>query len=622
MNSLFAKIEPAIDRLFGLYLKYCINPLWGWRSWRNWLSLISVILLVSWMLVCMFITSAFSVGWTLEIFKWTQFFCMLLIVYLLLRRFSQNISVVFALVAIFIYALLITYYTRTYTHLTYVFVARNFSDIGSIKDYIVLSLLLIIIVSLCGTYLLHKVSHHLWYYRPVRVVILLLALSAFFLPYDFCNEVVVFAQTAYNRSPIIDYYQSFYDRLLQQSADNKGENLVKWQARGQQPVPSYLDNIIFLHLESFNGQLVSASITPNFYNFAAANYSFPKFYANNIQTIYGQENILCSMPGSFKSILVETGEDKKILCLPEMLKVAGYRTFFAKAGELSFSKTGQFMQDIGFNETHSADLMQPNDPKYEMGYREDVFYGRVFDYLQTNPAPRNFIYLAVSGTSHWPFDLPKDITPAQKAGLPYPKTENFEQILSNNTYLQDSYLSIALQRIEQLFPEHNYTLIIGGDHAWPLGQHQNNIFIGADCFEENFTTSLAVKVGQESAYQSKVATSPYSQMDIVPSLMQLFGLSQATSTFQRSFFAPDQKDNYKIITVQPVANQCFNVIDLKDNSKLRYDIIYNKADIFDLNNDAEEKLPQAIITDNKNIPTKVKERLDFAAPSAIEKITN
>ncbi len=622
MEKILAKLVSLSDYYLEIYHRRVVQPLSCFNSWQNWLSFSAILFFVIWVNICLVIMAVFSRNWFLELFKWSQFFCLVLLVYLLLSLINRKLSLLVVGIVIFFYGLLITYFARTYTHLTYVFITRNVADIESVKSYLAWPLVLVVLASFSAVLALHKFSRPLWRQKTARWFIILLAASGFFLPFDWRNELVVFAQTAYNHSPIVEQYQTFYQQLLKTSAQNKAANLSEWQKIATQPVPSYLDNIIFLHLESFNGQLVSASITPNFYDLATSSYYFPRFYANNIQTIYGQENILCSMPGSFSPILVESGEDKNILCLPQMLRTAGYRTFFAKAGELSFAQTGKFMTNIGFSETHSADLMQPGDPKYVMGYREDVFYARVFDYLQAHPAPRNLIYIAVSGTSHWPFELPKDITPAQTAGLPYSQPKNFEERFSNNSYLQDSYLKIALQRIDQLYPAHNYTLLVVGDHSWPLGRHPNNVFIGADCYEENFTTALAVRVGQESIYQQRVASSPYSQMDIIPSLAQLFGVNYATSTYERSFFATSTGADNKIISVQPLANQCLNIIKVKDNQKLRYNLINNRAAVFDLNRDPQEQWPRELPSNSSTTSVELETFLNFTATTTVEKITN
>lgn len=614
MGKALSELTKKLDRFFDFAFDFLIQPLIGLKMWQNWFWLLAVVFLLCWIIVNIVILTTFSRSWLIETFKWLQLFCLLIAVFSLAIRINKKFSLFLIAGLVFLYSVLITFFAKTYTHLTLVFISRNITDIGSIKSYITLSLLMVGAVSLIGCWAINKFSHHLWRPRLTRWLVVLMAASVLFLPFRFRNELVVFAQTAYHRSLIVDYYQNFYDRLIEESAANKAANLIKWRAKADEPLPAYLDNIIFLHLESFNGLLATASITPNFYNFAAANYFFPDFYANNVQTIYGQENILCSMPGSFDSILVTSGEDKKILCLPEMLKSAGYRTFFAKAGDLNFAHTDKFMADIGFTETHNEDLMQKDDPRYIMGYREDVFYNRVFDYLGSHPAKRNFIYIAVSGTNHWPFDLPEDITAEQKAGVPYPDPKDFREHLSNNTYLQDGYLGVALKRIDQLFPDHNYTLMVFGDHAWPLGQHPNNIFIGADCYKENFSDALAIKIGVEPAYQRQVAAAAYSQMDIIPSLAQLFNIDYPTSTFYRSFFSPAEGGDNKIIMVQPFADQCLNVLTLGDNKKLRYDAFYDRADIFDLKVDPGELSPQFIKQDNRSIPAVVKEFLDFAAP--------
>ncbi|MFA5048015.1 MAG: LTA synthase family protein [Patescibacteria group bacterium] len=532
----------------------------------------------------------------LEIFKWLQFASLIIICFLFFNKINRWLGYFIASFLNFFYFILVTYILFAKSRLDFNFLIRNINDIASLLGYFFYLLLSLALLAVINSVVLHQAVRPLWQKRLGKIAICVFFLSVFILPNHYKNEMAIFAQSIYHQDKVIEYYQDFYQNFLKHYGDDKNLELQKWQQKATSTLPSYLDNIIVLQLESFNGLLVGPTTTPNYYTFAQNNTYFPKFYGNNVQTILGQENILCSVPGSFDSTLVNTGQDKKIACLPKMLRAAGYKNFFFQTYGLSFANTGNFMKNIGFDEVHAEDLMKPTDPKYLWGYREDVFYNRVFDYLQNNTSTRNFFYIAVCSTNHWPFKLPADVN----SFVPYPKSQDFKEKLINTSYLQDNYLGIALDRIKGAFPSGNYTIIIVGDHSWPFGIHKNNTFNEWGYYEENFTTSLTLQVGQEKNYQHRIINDNYSQMDIVPSLKDLFGISYETSTYYRSFIKPTSSTDNKIIMIQPFSEKCLNILNLKDNRKGQYNSLNGKFTAYDLNSDPWENDPHIISSDASN----------------------
>ena len=93
----------------------------------------------------------------------------------------------------------------------------------------------------------------------------------------------------------------------------KNSVLAQAKTLKEKELPSHLKNIVFVQLESVNSFLVNEQITPRFLEIARKGIFFPKFYANSVQTILGQENLLCGLPTSFDSTLVKRGIDKKVV---------------------------------------------------------------------------------------------------------------------------------------------------------------------------------------------------------------------------------------------------------------------------------------------------------------------
>ncbi|MEI6288430.1 MAG: sulfatase-like hydrolase/transferase [bacterium] len=371
----------------------------------------------------------------------------------------------------------------------------------------------------------------------------------------------------------MDYYQVFYKNFINESITSRAKTITQWQNKKNLPLPSYLDNIIILQLESFSDKMVNSTTTPNFWNFAKENVYFPKFISNNVQTILAQENILCSVPGSFRSKLSDDDSEKKLFCLPAILKNAGYRTLFFQDLELSFADTGKFMSGSGFDEVHGPEIAKAGDPKLLWGYQEDIFYKRVFDFIANNNSTntRNFIYIAISATNHWPFKLSAN----KEMETPFiqPKTP-FDQLV-DTTYLQDKYLGSALEQIKEKFPTENYTLIILGDHSVPFGfgLHENSK-ANWGYYQDGFVTSMAIKVGKEKTYQHQIISDAYSQMDIMPSIAYLFGITTTESVWSGSFWQKNNP-NKKIIMIQPFADRYLNILLPNEKQKIQYDFFEN-----------------------------------------------
>ena len=542
----------------------------------------------------------------LEIFKWLQFASLIVICFLFFDKINRWLGYLVASLLNFFYFILVTYILFAKSRLEFGFLSRNIGDISSLVGYFFYLLLSLALLAIINSVVLRQAVRPLWQKRLGKIAICVFFLSTFILPNHYKNEMAIFAQSIYHKDTVIEYYQNFYQQFIKHYSDLKPSELKKWQLKSSSTLPSYLDNIIILQLESFNGLLVSPTTTPNYYAFAQANTYFPKFYGNNVQTILGQENILCSVPGSFDSTLVSSGQDKKIACLPEMLHAAGYKNFFFQTYNLSFANTGSFMKDIGFDEVHADDIMKHYDPKYLWGYREDIFYDRVFNYLENSTSTRNFFFIAVCSTNHWPFNLPTDAS----SSVPYPQPKDFKEKITDTTYIQDSYLGVALDRIKKSFPRGNYTVIIVGDHSWPFGIHKNNTFNEWGYYEENFTTSLAIQIGEEKNYQHQTINDKYSQMDIVPSLKDLFGISYDTSTYYRSFMKPTSSTDNKVIMIQPFSERCLNVLNLKNNQKAQYNSLNGKFTVYDLNIDPWESDPNVISNDAQSNLENIKKRLD------------
>ncbi|GEM_PF-522238 len=532
----------------------------------------------------------------LEMFKWGQIIIAIFVLLYLFKKINKVAAFLSAGVVYLLYLITAAYFIVTQSQLDFHFLKRNIGDINSILPNLFYPLTAIFVIALIGAVLFYKFQPIIKNKFVYLLLLLIIVFSLVLGRQEDNNELFNFIKSIYHQDNVINYYQTVYSRLIESSIRNKNDLIWQIEKVNRQRRPEYLDNIIILQLESLNGFLVNEKNTPNFIKIAQTGIFFPEFYSNSVETIISQENLLCSLPTSFKANLTASNLDKKITCLPEILGYLNYKTFFLKSYRLDFAQTGEFMDNLSFDEVHADTLMQPGDPQYLWGYREDIFYKRVFNYLKENIKEKyNFIYIEIGPTNHWPFSTPPDL----KNFVPYDLPKKFQEKLINTTFLQDRYLKIAWEELNNLFPKKNYTLFILGDHGWPAGFHKNNTFNQNGAYEENFITSMAMVIGQEEKYINKIVTAKCSQMDILPTILDFFKINQTNNKFSRSLLKEingSESPQTNIILIQPFADKYLSVI--TDSLKYQYNSRRKNFTLYDLKNDPSENNGQ-IISQNK-----------------------
>jgi len=490
------------------------------------------------------------------------------------------------------------YFIETRIPLDYAFLRSGLTDVSFLISPYLKQLFFIIISAVAGAYFTSNVSKDIFKKKSLLVasiIFILFILVPQFINDRYSNKIYKFSKGIITRSSVLSHYRKLYEHIVEESQRVKYSVLAQAKTLKDKELPSHLNNIVIIQLESLNSFLVNEQITPRFLEISRKGIFFPKFYGNSVQTILGQENLLCGLPTSFDSTLVKRGIDKTVICLPEILKEAGYETFFMKTFDLRFAKTGEFMNNLKFEHVHAEDIMKEGDPKYSWGYREDVFYKRAFEYIQENKSDkRNFIYLEVGPTNHWPFAMPNDF----EGSLPFPDPKNHMERFSNTTYIQDHHLKIAWDELNKMFPDGNYTLFILSDHSWPIGMHKGNIFNEKGGFEENFLTPMALVVGNHKELKEKKVEEKYSHMDVMPTLAELLNITLPKSDYYRSFahvFSNEQKHEQKknrTILIQPYSSKILNIID--GDMKYQYNSENDRLLVYNLSDDPEEIYPNIL----------------------------
>jgi hypothetical protein len=358
------------------------------------------------------------------------------------------------------------------------------------------------------------------------------------------------------------------------------------------------DVIFFVKQESLNGLLVRPEITPQLLRASKDGILFRDFYANSIQSIRGYECILCGVPPNITEALIDEYTPvvlKNLNCLPRLFQSLGYHSLYFFGGSRN-PRIVQFAESIGFEQVLADDIMHADDTKFDWGYREDVFYRRVDEYLQKRYVnDKLFIFIDTGATNHTPFEVLDD---RLKDKVPYPHPDGFEEHLSNTTFVQDAYLG----DFYDIFLKHyasRGSMLVASDHSWPIAIHKYNIYNERGAYEENFRIPMLfipAASGRNEFAVGTTVTHHFSQMDIYPTLLNLLGLEQQGLLGQS--FSPWLLNSQKFrrsdlerteITVQPYGGGFICAVHYPE--KYIFNVLDRSYTIFDLNKDPTEQSP-------------------------------
>jgi phosphoglycerol transferase MdoB-like AlkP superfamily enzyme len=363
--------------------------------------------------------------------------------------------------------------------------------------------------------------------------------------------------------------------------------------------PALMGDVIFIiKQESLNGFLLSPRVTPQLLRASRDGILFPKFYANSIQSLRGYECILCGVPPSIAGTLVDdysAAELKNLQCLPKIFKSLGYHPLYFFGGSRN-ARIVHFAESIGFEKVLADDIAQPEDVKFDWGYREDVFFTRMHEYLQRHYVNEKlFIFVDTGATNHAPFDVLDD---ALLDKIPFPQPKRFHERLSNTTFVQDAYFGKLYDIYAKNYANRG-SLVVISDHAWPAMMHQDNIYNERGAFEENFLIPLLFvppASKRELFATGTVVEQRFSQMDIPPAVLELIGMKQKDllgESFAPWLLADPQKkravpEKLKI-SVQPYGGGFISAVRYPE--KYLFYVLGRNVKVYDLAKDPQEQSP-------------------------------
>ena len=284
-------------------------------------------------------------------------------------------------------------------------------------------------------------------------------------------------------------------------------------------------HVIFLFLESFRSHNVGVlgaerGVTPHFDRLSQEGVLFTDFYANSVRTSRSVVSSLFGIPSDVDGSEAAAQAKAPFIGIPQLMQEAGYQTSYLHNGPIEFEKQDAFFDLHGYDAIHGRDKMIKSFPRAHnssWGLPDECLMHYASDFLDERQSAPQFLTL-FSITNHHPWNLP---THYQPPAFP-PEISRIYRKYLNTFHYTDACLGLLIELLEEKGLLENTLLFILGDHGYPMGEH-NNFVEQRYLYEENIRVPLMV-YGKGRILEPKKITAPCSQLDLVPTVMDILGL--------------------------------------------------------------------------------------------------
>ena len=290
-------------------------------------------------------------------------------------------------------------------------------------------------------------------------------------------------------------------------------------------------NIILIIVESFASDYIHSlgatnEDTPYFDSLIHHGILFDNFYSNGTHTNEALGAILAGYPHLPRGDILSMPEFiDGVQTLPSILKEHKYTTQFIYGGRLSFDNMNSFLSASGVdNFIGRSDFPSKLDNTY-WGIADEHVYDKAIESLSKIRRP--FITTILTLSNHHPWDIPLDsISP-----LP----SKIEQSKRRNTFrYSDWALNDFLKKVKKSDYYDDTIIIITSD----TGQMLYNDY---DVEPRNYRIPLLIL---NSGLESRINHTLGSQIDLLPTVLDILNISVDISSFGRSLFRENIKNRF------------------------------------------------------------------------------
>ena len=309
--------------------------------------------------------------------------------------------------------------------------------------------------------------------------------------------------------PLADYPFEDCTASASECEQYRQHDIEQFKARGDRK-----PDIIFFVIETFRGWTGDIRVPatceklPNICKLAKSGLYFPNAHSVGYPSIEGFLGILAGVWAHPQTTFLSDYPNTRMRALPEILGEAGYYRMVLTATEPSFDNLHPwFAKWFDYSE-------------YKPENQHDVPIANRFRELYAKrPADQPLFFDWMSTTSHVPFSLPKEYGPTP--------SDPEEAYVRSLAYM-DSAVGIVMDEVAKGPNADNTLFVLVGDHAFANNaQHRVSNFIGG--VHDGYTWVPLIVAGPN--IEPKVVTTPVSQVDIAPTVLDYIFLYGATEFF-------------------------------------------------------------------------------------------
>ncbi|MCK5895832.1 MAG: LTA synthase family protein [Cocleimonas sp.] len=300
-------------------------------------------------------------------------------------------------------------------------------------------------------------------------------------------------------------------------------------------------NIIVLQIESLNYQFIDAlgnkgyGVTPYLDSLIPNATVYHRFYSAGQRSIIGLQAIWTGIPALLGFPTVDKGlSTYKITQIAKLARQNGYKTFFAQTSQRTSFRIDALANNVGFEHFWGLEDIGALQLEYPSGIRPHFGYDYETLQLLQKKAVAHFaknpqqpmLMSFFSGTTHSPYIR----LPARFEKYPY-QQDGLNGMLNSIAYMDWS----VQQFIEGLRDEpwFNHTIfIITADH--PAARYVSK----QASYDALFHIPLIIYSANPTLVQSNTLQEIRSQLDLMPTIADLIGITQPISALGTSLFQP------------------------------------------------------------------------------------
>lgn len=304
-------------------------------------------------------------------------------------------------------------------------------------------------------------------------------------------------------------------------------------------IPGVKPNIVLFVMESVRAEEVGCyggnprGVTPNIDAIAAQGIRFDPVYTAGTYTASAEVGIWYGIPPLPREVLMASRPRVPLSGLPDLLRRAGWNSMlWIHGGESNFYHRDEFYLPRRV-QVVDARSFPSSDPATNWGYSDRAMVRHAIEALDRTQEP--FATMMLTVTNHHAFDVPRDGDPLLR--LRGPVRVRTGGMIQTVHYTDEAFGDFV--RTARTRPWFRHTiLVILGDHGTTIPPYGHDIRSPHEMFE--LRQRIPLIIYSPMLRGGRVLHGPFSQIDIMPTLLALCGVPAPWTGMGANLFDPQK----------------------------------------------------------------------------------